>query len=562
MVQGNHTIKVGADIRHVSDLIKDIYQQNGSFSYSSVSALLEDLYAPAACSGHPCASNYNSFGQGFGTLQFTIPTTDLAFFGQDDWKLSPRFSLSLGMRWEYEHLPAPFFPNPAIPATTQVPNYKKDFGPRVGFAWDITGDGKTALRGGVGIYYGRLTNGVAFSVLTQSGLVVGGLPQGQPSYSFTSAAGGGPYFPEILTTQPTTTAAQAALYYGPRMKPPEVDMTDLVFERNLGWNTVASVDYIGTFGHFLPQYTDDNIAAGTNSGTAASPNCAGAGSTLNYFVSGGGPLKNATYTTPFYACRPNPNYTQMVDIFGSSSNYNALVVQVQHRMSNSIQFSSNYTWSHGLDYGASATTSITATSGFNMVQPNNIGLEYGNDNFNVPSRWVFEMVATSPWHKKGALGYLTDGWQVAPIFTAQVGLPFTPTVSGSAPGLLASGGGVNGSDGVFRLNNLPRASFTQPGLQDLDLRISKAFPIKERFRLELLGEAFNLMNHFNAQGVNASAYSISKSGTITDTTGATQSCSNATPCLSANTAFGTVTAANSNFAYSTRQIQIGLRLKF
>jgi hypothetical protein len=561
-VHGNHTIKFGEDYSHVSDLIKDIYQQNGQFGYSSVSAFLEDMYAPAACAGHPCASNYSSFAQGFGQLQFTIPSNDVAFFGQDDWKVMPRLSLSFGLRWEYEGLPAPFFPNPAIPATTQVPNYKKDFGPRFGFAWDVFGDGKTAVRGGFGLYNGRLTNGVDFSVATQTGLLANGLPLGQPSYGFSSAALGGPYFPEILTTQPAATTPPSVLYYNPHMKPPQIDQADLVVERNLGWNTVVSLNYMGSFGHFLPQYTDDNIAVGTNSGTAAAPNCAGAGGSLTYFVSGGGPVHSPTYTTPFYACRPNPNYNQMIDIFGVSSNYNGLVVQAHHRMSNSVQFNSSFTWAHGLDYGASASTSITATSGFNMLQPNNVGAEYGNDNFNVPRRFIFSMVAMSPWHVNGRMSYLADGWQISPIYTAQDGLPYTPTISGSPAGLLASGGGVNGSDGVFRLGTVARAFYNQPPLQDLDLRISKSFSIREKAHLELLGEAFNLFNHFNAQGVNTTAYSISKSGTITDTAGNTQTCSNATPCLSANTAFGTVTAANSNFAYSTRQIQIGLRLKW
>ncbi|MGA3327445.1 MAG: carboxypeptidase regulatory-like domain-containing protein [Terriglobia bacterium] len=569
---GNHTLKFGEDFSHINDKISDIYQQNGSFSYSSVSAYLEDFYAPAACSGHPCASNYNSLAQGFGTLTFNVPNNTLAFFAQDDWKATPRLSLSFGLRWEYEHLASPFFPNPAIPSTTTVPNYKKDFGPRIGFAWDVFGDGKTAVRGGFGLYNGLLTNGIAFGVLTQSGLVTSGIPQGQPSYSFTSAALGGPYFPEVLSTQPTTAAVPAAMYYNSHMKPPEIDEADLVLERNLGWNTVLSVAYMGAFGHFLPQYTDDNILPGTNSGTAAAPNCAGANSTLTYFVSKGGPLSSATYTTPLYACRPNPNYTQMIDIFGVSSNYNALVIQVNHRMSNSVQFNSSYTWSHDLDYGASSGTNLTATSGFGMVAPNNIGAEYGNSALNVPSRWVFSMVANSPWHVNGPLRYLADGWAISPIFTAQDGLPFTDSVSGTAPSALASGGGVNGSDGTFRLATIPRAAFTQPGLQEMDLRLSKSFHLKEKVTLELLGEAFNLFNHFNAQGVNASAYSILKAGnTITDTTGATQTCSSTynastnpitAPCLSANTAFGSVTAANSDFAYSTRQIQIGIRLKF
>jgi len=552
---GNHTLKFGGDFSRVRDKILDIYQQNGQFGYSSMSAYLEDLYAPAACSGHPCATNYSSFAQGFGPLGFTIATDDVAFFAQDDWKVRPRLSLSFGLRWEYEHLPAPLFPNPAVPATTQMPEPKTNFGPRIGFAWDVFGDGKTSVRGGAGIYYGRITNGVIFSVVTESGLIQNGVLTGQPSFSFSSASKGGPYFPEVLASSPSSAAAKPAiLYFNPNYKNPQIDEVDLAVERNVGWNTVVSVSYIGSFGHFLPQYTDDNIAPGTNA--------AGAGSTLTYFVAGGGPIKVPTYTTTFFAYRPNPNYAQMLDIFGTNSNYNGLVIQANHRLSKSVQFNANYTWSHNLDYNPSAGTLYTASSGFNMFAPNDIGDEYGNSSNNVPSRFVVNMVLNSPWHVAGPLRYLANGWQMSPIFQAQTGLAYGVGTSGSAPGILGNGGGINGSDGSFRIDIPGRNTFKEPSVQNLDLRLSKTFPITEKVNLELLGEAFNLFNHYNVTGVGTTGYIVSKSGTITDTAGATQNCSNATPCLSYSTSFTIPSSANSNFAYSTRQIQIGLRLKF
>jgi hypothetical protein len=552
---GNHTLKFGADFSHVSDKILDIYQQNGQFGYSSVSAYLEDLYAPAACKGVPCASNYFSFAQGFGPLGFTTATNDVAFFAQDDWKVRPRLSLSFGLRWEYEKLPAPLFPNPAVPATTKMPNDKTNFGPRIGFAWDVFGDGKTSVRGGAGIYYGRITNGVIYSALTQSGLIQNGVLTGQPGFSFSSAAKGGPYFPEVLATAPSSASAKPAIiYFNPHYKNPQIDEVDLAVERNVGWNTVVSVSYIGSFGHFLPQLTDDNIAPGTNA--------AGAGSTITYYVAGGGPIKVPTYTTSFFAYRPNSSYAQMIDIFGVNSNYNALVIQANHRLSNSVQFNANYTWSHALDYNPSASTLLTASSGFNMFAPNNIGDEYGNSSNNVPNRFVVSMILSSPWHAKGALRYLANGWQMSPIFQAQTGLDYGVGTSGSAPGILGNGGGINGSAGSFRIDVPGRNIFRLPGVQNLDLRISKSFPITEKVSLDLLGESFNLFNHYNATGVNSTGYFVSKSGTITDTSGALQTCSNATPCLSSNTAFSSITSANSNFAYSTRQIQIGLKLKF
>jgi hypothetical protein len=555
VTRGNHTLKFGTDFNHVRDLISNIYQQNGSFSYSGgISALLEDIYSPPACSGHPCNSYYSNFSQGFGTLAFTIPTDDVAFFAQDDWKVTPRLSLSYGLRWEYEHLPAPFFPNPAVPATTRVPSPKTDFGPRFGFAWDVFGNGKTAVRGGVGMYYGRILNAHIFSALTQSGLIQGGVPTGQPSYSFTSAAKGGPYFPEIDSTTPTSAAAPAIMYFNPHYKNPQVDEVDFSVDRDIGWNTVLSLAYMGSFGHFLPQTTDDNIAQGTNA--------AGAGGTLTYFVGAGGPISSPTYTTSFYAYRPNANYTQMLDLFGVSSNYNAFVVEAKHRLSHSVQFDANFTWAHALDADSSTigSTTMTASSGYNMLYPNNISAEYGNSNLDVPRRVVVYLIADSPWHVKGPAGYLTNGWGLVPIFAAQDGLPYSATISGTAPGSLGSGGGVNGSDGVFRLPI--RNNYRESPSQNLDLRLAKTIPIKERVRVELFGEAYNLFNHYNVQTETTQAYSISTSGTVVDSTGATQTCAAATPCLNAYSPFRSVTAANNTYQFWTRQIQIGAKISF
>lgn len=570
--RGNHTMKFGGDFMHTADTLGNIYQQNGSFSYSSgVTGYLSDLYSPSACNGLPCASNYSGFSQGFGTLTFKVPTDDLALFAQDDWKVTPRLSFSLGLRWEYEHLPAPINPNPAVPQTTFMPEPKTNFGPRASFAWDLFGDGKTAVRGGFGIYYGRIMSAQIFSVVTQSGLIQNGVVTGQPSYAPNAASstfGGQGFFPEIFNSFPVisgSTPIPGILYFNSHYKNPQVDEVDFSFEREIGWNTVFSLSYIGSFGHFLPQLTDDNIAQGTNA--------SGSNPILTYDVGGGGPITSQTLGVPFYAYRPNPNYTQMGDIFGVSSNYNALVIEAKHRMNHSIQFDANFTWAHALDYDTStiSSTSITATSGYNMLTPNNIGQEYANSNLDVPRRVVVYMVADSPWHMKSALKYLTDGWELSPIFEAQDGLPYNATVSGTAPcdftsnscpgnSLISSGGGYNGSDGVFRLPG--RNSQRERPTQDIDIRMSKTFPIKERVHLMLFGEAFNLFNHYNVQTQNTEAYSVSTSGSITDTTGANQTCTKTVPCLSYFTGFNAVTAANNTYQTWTRQLQLGFRLDF
>ena len=101
-----------------------------------------------------------------------------------------------------------------------------------------------------------------------------------------------------------------------------------------------------------------------------------------------------------------------------------------------------------------------------------------------------------------------------------------------------------------------------PRTQVLDLRLAKTFDFKERYHLEILGDFFNLFNHVNGTGVNNTGYIIVTRGSITGPNSVSVACSAASPCLQYNAPFGTVTNANSNYAYSSRQIQIGAKFSF
>jgi len=166
---------------------------------------------------------------------------------------------------------------------------------------------------------------------------------------------------------------------------------------------------------------------------------------------------------------------------------------------------------------------------------------------------------TEPALTQGALGYLVNGWQIAPIYQAQSGLPFSLVTSGSAPGGLS--GGINGSGGRSGIAAVGRNTFRLPRTQVVDLRLSKKFTFTERYSAEVLGQAYNLFNHVNATGVNNTAYVIAANNTAAcpktadPTTGTL-------PCLNFNAPFGSITNANSNFAYSSRQVEIGFRFLF
>ena len=318
------------------------------------------------------------------------------------------------------------------------------------------------------------------------------------------------------------------------MQNPQIHETDLTVEHDLGWNTVISATYLGSYGRELPDFVDQNIAPSTQN--------------ITYTVVGGGPIATPTLTEPLYTVRPNPNFGQMVDIFsGVNSNYQALALQLNHRLSHSLQFGANYTWAHAIDYGQNEnTTGVTAQP----VDPFNLHLDKGNSAYDVPNRFVLHMVADSPWHKSGWLGYIANGFEARTCFPNPEWLAVFVGNQRNSAGLYFRGWRnqrlqrwlQNSSDRPSHLSNV-RAT------QVVDLRLSKHFVWSDRYDLELLGEGFNLLNHQNVTSVNTTGYSIG---------GATP----ASATLTYQTNFGVVNNANSVIAYTQRQVQLGIRLHF
>ena len=307
----------------------------------------------------------------------------------------------------------------------------------------------------------------------------------------------------------------------------------------------------------------------TLSSGAAGPNCSALGS-VTYTILNGGPLGSGTYTTTLFKQRLDARFGSTTDVFsGINSSYHALVVQANHRMSHHVQFGASYTWSHAIDFGQNQTT-FTGTNF--LLFPNTIAPEKGNSIYDVPNRFVMNAVVESPWKRSGWAGWFVNGWQWSPIYQVQNGLPYTLSVSGNAPG--GAVGGINGSGGTNRIDILGNNSFRLPTAWLVDMRVAKSFSFKERYRLELLADFFNIANKQNAMGANNNGYSISTG--LVPTPSGNVTCSAAAPCLNFNTSgptpatgapfapvFGTINSINnSNFLYTPRQIQLGLRVHF
>src|SRR5260370_159750 len=197
--------------------------------------------------------------------------------------------------------------------------------------------------------------------------------------------------------------------------------------------------YLRALGRDLPSFVDTNVCTSPSQATSTPGVFCPAPSTITYQVVNGGPLTSSTYTTTLFKpvsptqARPNANFGSMTDIFsGVNSSYNALVVQVNHRMSHNIQFGANYTWSHSIDFNQNQTTFTSANS---LLFPNSIAAEKGNSQYNVPNRFVLNAIITSPWKKTGWAAWLVNGWEFAPVYQIQNGLPYTLLVTGdSSPG--------------------------------------------------------------------------------------------------------------------------------
>ncbi len=566
--KGKHLLKFGADINYVSDLLNAYASgdQFGEYSYSQYQDFLSDYIVQTnkltnqACTTSsagisyfiPC---YNDYFQTFGPLSFTVPTLEVGLFAQDDWRVLPRLTVNLGLRWDHEKLPSPVLPNAAIPATTAFPSDLKDFGPRIGFAYDITGDGKTVFRGGAGVYYGRITNEQIYEEMTQTGSPLSQLsPTIFPTTGSSNITGvptpGEPIYPNILTTYNASVGTPNISNFQYDMRLPGAEEFDAVLERQIARNTAISISYIGSIGRFLP------IGINTNLNSPG---------TLNYTIVGG-PLNGNILTEPFFTgAKPNPAYNYMVMYCScGTSHYNGLVLQLNRRMTSGLQVNMSYTYANDTDdvasgtgaSGGEATSPAISGTGNGPINPFNPSLETGTSNLEIKHRFVGTLVWQPPYFEhssKTALRWGLSGWIISLNQTAESGLPYIQTISGNEPsglGATISSGGPSGGATSTRFLEVPKNSNFVPPTVNTDIRLGRTFHVGERVLTELSWEVFNVANHVNYTGVTGTAYTTG----VSTTTGL--------PTLTYSSSFGNLTAASNGVYLTQRQMQLGVKVSF
>jgi hypothetical protein len=570
--KGNHNIAVGGDGLRNGDIINNTYESNGSYSYSYLGNYFNDLLNAKAGKAGTCGSQtgqnptatgtqtgwtgnlqcYANFYQGFGNPVFGIQTTDWSMFGQDNWKVMPRLTVEFGVRYDYEFMPSPVA-NLTSAATgftpysqlTNHPSDKNNIGARLGFSYDPFGTGKTVVRGGYGIFYGRVTNGVLLNTLLSTGS-----PNGQytTTVKTTYTTPTPPTLPNILTGASAPTPS--SFFLAKNLQNPQVHEFDLMVQEDLGKGTVFQVSYLGALGRELPNFLDLNLDPTTKQNvnitilpaTAGSTNC--------------GPIAcNTVFAVPTYTKYGNvalfgPQATAFQAITQVTSNinssYNAMVAEVQNRSLKHLEFDANYTWSHSLDYNQNATTTTTGNSWYDPFGSPRIN--YGNSAWNTPNRFVGYALYTLPTIEGNAwYTWLSNGWHLDTSFQMGNGLPYTASATGfTGPGVVSD---WNGAGGTALIPGIGINSYKTPRKIVDDLRVEKDFRIYKDYALDLFAQMFNVANHQNVDGINTTAYKLGGTG--------------AAGTATYQSTFQQVTSSNnSGFLFTPRQIEIAAKLHF
>jgi hypothetical protein len=546
---GRHQVEFGVWLQRLQSNDNLAQNQYGQASFSTLSSFLKGSVATFTVVPSPTELGWRSlFAAGF---------------IEDAWKVTPRLELRAGFRsesttgWNEVHGRASNYgftngvinTNPTIGGSALSNNRAKFMPePRIGVAYDLFGNGKTAVRANFGVHRAlldtldyRLDQTAPFNTtLSFSNTTVDKLA----SLASGSSSGSGLISPSNVQ---------------PDIATPTVLAWTFKIEQQVAPATSLTIGYVGSHGYHQILSEDQNTPATV---TCPAPGCPAA-------------LAAGTVFYPSTS-KANPNVANTTSWVGQGvSNYNGLEVDVRRQLSHGLQLRGVYTFASNLDNGSAWNTSVSANTPAFVMYPGNPALDYGPAATNIRHAGAINGTWELPF-SQGLLANpvakdLVGGWSLSGIATLQSGFPFSPQLGYNPTGngdtrnpvrpnrATGFSGPLYGKTvqqwfnpaafsapypGTF--GNVGRDTLTGPGLTELDLALAKSTTIHERLRAQFRAEFFNVLNHSNFTTPNAVVFS---SGATPKTP---------TVAAAASPTAGVISAT----ATTSRQIQFGLKLLF
>jgi len=541
---GKHNLKFGASYMYTHKWQQFQLNAGGQFNFNN------------SATGNGFADFMLGFASSYSepaSVDFVhISNKTYNLYALDDWRVSSRLTLNLGLRWEgiphaydsedtasnfyrnlYNPAQAPtFLPSGALDTNGPgfstvsgiilsnvkfylngiglagrngiprglVDNHWNTFAPRIGFAYDLTGRQRTVLRGGAGMFYERLAgnemynigqNNVPFAYQSAPTNVYFDNPATSYTTGQTASA---PYFPANITTT------------DPAYKIPTAIQWSLGIQQQLRENAVMTVAYVGNTNYHQSEGININTLRkdDPNRQGVCGANCGYTGAALNANL-----------------YRQYLGWSSIAPMFmGANSNYHSLQVSMRATAWKNLTFNTSYTWSHAFDI-------IDGEIFSNVSNPFNARWDYGPAGFDRRQIWISSFIYQIPFFRNSANRAekaLLGGWELSGIYTLESGTPFS---IGGGPDRLGYGGGTSNRADIVAPVTYPKtrfqwfstASFQQPapllwgtsarnsvvgpGRNTWNVAMFKAFQITERARFEFRAETFNTFNH--TQFVNPSA---------------------------------------------------------
>ncbi len=542
MTKGAHSLKFGFDGIYQISPQSFTQRSRGDYEYSYLSDYLFDFtpdYLAQRSAGNPVYwGNRWLWG----------------WYGNDSWKVRPNLTVNIGLRYEYETVPASEN-SQSLNAVASVPGVltfaspkpqTNNFMPRIGVAYSPGESGKTSIRAGFGINYDVLFDNLGLLTLppqlsttqdvTGNGgsnfLANGALPPTGPSANFTPAQ-----------------ARRLTAGYVPNVYRPKSYQWNFGIQHEFAGNYVFETQYIGTRGTDLDVQAQLNAQPVVNASNAlpvywSMPSAATLNSltntlaALNTAYANQGDYVPAYYNAGFHAAPATPTaaagHAKITSYqpWGNSS-YNGWANNLTRRFSNGLQFNASYTWSHAID-NSTADVFSTYSTPRRAQNSQNFTPEYSSSALDHRNRITLEMIYDLPFfkHSNWIMKNVVGNWEFAPIYTYQTGTYYTVqsgidsnlngdsapdrAISNPSGGNPAIGSGVtalknsSGATVGYLVDNpgagyaqAPKGTIATAGrntkllnpIDDIDLTLIKRINITERYAVEFSARAFNVFNH-------------------------------------------------------------------